>query len=428
MLARQVLALTTCQVLALYSSSYYHYCPQFSQGSQNLERSIQEDLQIPVPGVGKQRVDNDIKSFHILSININLVLRCFATTSAGKKNSATNRQRQMAPPQKHAVLVLLATGKLGGGIVDAFLDEENDYELFGASRNPQHPQLLAKNVSPVPFTFGDKESIQNALKIAQPQTVVVITHFMFSKDKQTEVEHGWVILDACQEANIEHVILTSTDLADITPEKAYHLSSKRDIEQYAKSLNLNNLSILRSGSFFENFDDSSVMNPLVRGYLRDLYEADTTVNHVSTYDVGKAAVAMARDPQKWKGKTLSCIVASKPNKELVPILSEVSGVSCVYQRGPPKFALKTLLPFLDEMVEFRKAQTGKEDWSKEIQEFKSVVPDAMDFKQWLVQRQKTWSDGTNFGDPAPPRNFSRGVMLAAGVAVMAFGARTYMQR
>lgn len=31
-----------------------------------------------------------------------------------------------------------------------------------------------------------------------------------------------------------------------------------------------------------------------------------------------------------------------------------------------------------------------EDWSREMEEFKEVIPDAMDFERWLVERQKTY--------------------------------------
>ena len=45
------------------------------------------------------------------------------------------------------------------------------------------------------------------------------------------------------------------------------------------------------------------------------------------------------------------------------------------------------------MVKQRKDMARMEDWWKEMEEFKGVVPDAMNFERWLVERQKTWSDG-----------------------------------
>ena len=49
------------------------------------------------------------------------------------------------------------------------------------------------------------------------------------------------------------------------------------------------------------------------------------------------------------------------------------------------------------MLKQRKDMARMEDWSKEMEEFKEVVPDAMNFERWLVERQKIWSDGTTFG-------------------------------
>ena len=38
-------------------------------------------------------------------------------------------------------------------------------------------------------------------------------------------------------------------------------------------------------------------------------------------------------------------------------------------------------------------QNSHDNLSKD---FKALVPNSMDFKTWLVERQKTWSDGVRF--------------------------------
>jgi hypothetical protein len=57
-------------------------------------------------------------------------------------------------------------------------------------------------------------------------------------------------------------------------------------------------------------------------------------------------------------------------------------------------------------------------WTKEINEFQQVVPDAMDFSTWLKTQQKGWSDGTLFGDPAPKRSFSETLLSPSSVVIV----------
>lgn len=323
---------------------------------------------------------------------------------------------------KPSVLVLLATGKLGSGVVDAFAATGN-YKIYGTSRNAQHPKLVSKAgiVTPIaPFFYGDQSSIEKALTESKPQVVVVITTSIVSKTREQEVQHGRLILDACKSASIPHVILTSNELADVAPKEAGHLSSKKELENYIQGLGLPCYSILRPSSFMENFDDPTVMNPLCRGSLKDLYDGQVRVNHVATLDVGKAAVVMAENAKQWNGKTLACITSRDTGDELTLVLSDVSGIPCTYQAAPPHLILRFLLKNLYHMVELCRTTSETADWSKEIKEFRLVVPDAMDFRQWLETQQKGWSDGTLFGEPAPKTKSHWGqILTVAGVVVLA---------
>ena len=139
------------------------------------------------------------------------------------------------------VLILLSTGKLGSGICDAFLSTDEDYEIFGCTRDVNSPSLLSKGVTPVHFIYGDKQSIQNAIKISKPDILVVITACSVAKSRQEEFDHGKLILDSAKEEKVPHVILTSSVgpvQGGVYPEGAWHLHSKRLLEEYIKQLDL----------------------------------------------------------------------------------------------------------------------------------------------------------------------------------------------
>ena len=142
--------------------------------------------------------------------------------------------------KKKRVLVLLATGKLGSGIVDAFLATTDiAYDVFATTRDANHPTLVSKGITPVQFSYGDTHSIKRALEISTPSILVVITACQIAKSLEKEVMHGKIILDAVKEMeNPPHVILTSTELADVCSDKAFHLKSKKILEEYIHNLGL----------------------------------------------------------------------------------------------------------------------------------------------------------------------------------------------
>ena len=75
------------------------------------------------------------------------------------------------------------------------------------------------------------------------------------------------------------------------------------------------------------------------------------------------------------------------------------------------------------MLKQRKDMARMEDWSKEMEEFKEVVPDAMNFERWLVERQKIWSDGTTFGCRDVDKLLKNHSKLIVGIVVAAISYR-----
>jgi len=332
---------------------------------------------------------------------------------------------------KPSVLVVLATGKMGTGITDAFLATEK-YAVYGTSRNPCHPTLLAKGATPVEFQFGDKESITRALNVSKASVVVLITDLLhIAKKREREVEHAKIIVDACKEAGTHHVILCSNNFAECGPQAANHLGSKGEMEAYLKKESgIACYTILRPGSFFENFDDPVNMNPLKRGNLSDLYDADSRVALVATRDIGKAAVLVADNPTEWNGKTLDCVASLKSGNECAAILSEVSGVPCTYKPAPPRFILKFLLPDLYHMVRYVSDGMPGYDCSDDIKRFRSLIPDAMGPKEWFTAKG-CWSDGSRFNEPPPPES-NRGiavyVLLSVPIVILAIVAALELRK
>lgn len=180
------------------------------------------------------------------------------------------------------------------------------------------------------------------------------------------------------------------------------MTNKLALEKYLKASGIGNYSILRPSSFFENYDEPKTYNPLTRGYLSDLYPHDAKVSFVATYDIGKAAVAMASSPQKWRGIYLDCVSCVSTGADNTHILSSLSNVPCTYKVAPPSPILWLISSDLYYMVQYVVAGSPGIDPAQSINEFRKVVPDAMGMREWLIAKGQ-WSDDTTckFGEALP---------------------------
>jgi uncharacterized protein YbjT (DUF2867 family) len=327
--------------------------------------------------------------------------------------------------KQKSVLIVLATGKMGQGISQAFLDS-GKYKVFGTSRDPNHPKLLERGIVPIDFRFGDKESMMNALKKSDATVAVLITDLIriAVKSPDLELQHGQALIDACKEVGtLQHVILCSNHCCEVSADicAAKHMTNKLAIETYLKMAGLASYSILRPASFMENYDDAVNYNPLTRGYLSDLYPRDANVCLVATIDIGKAAVIMTENRDKWKGKTLDCASCISTGVETAIMLSSVSGEPCVYKSAPPSFILWFISRDLYQMVKYVSA--GMEGWDAEasIKTFRDVVPDALGIDEWFKSKG-VWSDGTKFGETPVPQESSPMAKILVPAVVLAAAA------
>jgi uncharacterized protein YbjT (DUF2867 family) len=326
---------------------------------------------------------------------------------------------------KPSVLIVLATGKMGLGISQAFL-KDGKYKVYGTSRNPNNPKLMERGIIPIKFRFGDEESMVNALRISNASVVILITDLIriANKSPEQEYQHGKSMIDACKQAETSHVIFCSNHCCEVATDicSARNMTNKLAIELYLKSAGLPCYSILRPASFMENYDDPVNYNSLTRGYLSDLYHQDVKVCLVATQDIGKAAVVMAENRHKWAGHTLDCASCLSTGEENADILSTVSGVPCVYKKRPLDCIIWFISSDLYQMVKY--VSSGMEGWDAQdsIAKFRAVVPDALDVEKWF-KLKGMWANGSRFGESEIPRqedlNLTVKMLIPAAVLVAA---------
>ena len=167
------------------------------------------------------------------------------------------------------------------------------------------------------------------------------------------------------------------------------------IENYLKESGLSH-TIFRPGSFFENFDDPSICNPLTKGHLKGVLPF--TVQYIACYDSGRAAATVFTNFADWNGKLLNCVAFEGDGNQCAEALSRVSGVPCKFSVTMSRTFMYVLsciplFAFLYEIVD--NFSTYNDQGLSDIAKFKEVVPDAMD-AEGFFRKLGQWRNGEKF--------------------------------
>lgn len=303
-------------------------------------------------------------------------------------------------------LVLGATGRQGSAVVHALV-AKGAKSIVITSRDPESEtvkKLLDIDVvtKALKVDLNDIDSIKTAMIESEAQRVWFTTDYysIKSANRSKEAQLGHNVINAVKESgNITHVVQSSVADADACPEPIQHFWGKADIETFMKEelpeSGSITWSIIRPVAYFENLDDAKNYNPLKKGSVKMLTKADCKVKYVACEDIGKGSAEMLMDPKKYAGKTIEAVTSVHNGVDLAKALTKVSGVECTYYVGFPRFMLWLLMTDLYHMVEWYETDDYPNDASDEIDEFKKLVPDAMDAEAWFTKKGQ-WANGEKF--------------------------------
>lgn len=274
------------------------------------------------------------------------------------------------------VLVLCATGKAGRNVCRALKDA--GFQVYGTTRS-NTKKLSDQGVIPVLCDYTSREDLDRALLETGAKKVFVITdYFGAAKSKGAlEISHGKYAIDAARSAEVDHLIFMSVADAELMNERVKHIKTKVVIEDYLRASGVR-YSILRPCAFFENFDDPANWNPLKKGRLKFLSEKE--IKYCSTYDLGRAAALMFKDPAKWLEKSLDVISWKGDLSQVAAALEKVGGVKVKFGLAMPIFLRKLLLKDLHYMFIYFEDHKGPKG---DPEDFKKVLPDAFNAEDWF---------------------------------------------
>eukprot|EP00918_Siedleckia_nematoides_P067639 GHVU01147191.1.p1 GENE.GHVU01147191.1~~GHVU01147191.1.p1 ORF type:complete len:277 (-),score=31.16 GHVU01147191.1:318-1148(-) len=156
------------------------------------------------------------------------------------------------------IAVIGASGQQGGSVARA-LSKDPDVKVRAVVRNPAdaQTQALKKECPKIALARADlnnKDSLMRALEGANGCFVVTATPYGDPVETwhDTELKMGKNIIDACKEANISHIVLST-----VTPGikqlqvACTELDTKVEIFEYAKSVGLSVTGVMM-GFYYEN--------------------------------------------------------------------------------------------------------------------------------------------------------------------------------
>mmetsp|Transcript_27198 Transcript_27198/g.54398 ORF Transcript_27198/g.54398 Transcript_27198/m.54398 type:complete len:308 (-) Transcript_27198:173-1096(-) len=296
------------------------------------------------------------------------------------------------------VLVTAATGKAGFKSCLALIDE--GFEVYGTTRSSSGAEkLTAAGIKPI---VGDYVTdISRCLDESGAKKLLFLTDFFLAakKDAKLEEKQGKDMIDAAVAANIEHAVFISVADAETFPKECDHILAKVEVEEYLKASSLKSWSIAGASTFFENFDDAANYNPLTKGSLKFLMEE--SCKWCATYDIGKGAAVMFKNPNEWHTKKMDIIGYVGNLDDCADALEKVGSFKVQRGLAMPLLVRRLLLKDLDYMCEFFAGRNGP-GLKGNPEDFKKYVPDALDAEGWFRHHNKYANGEEIVGNTTPP--------------------------
>ncbi|PGH33931.1 hypothetical protein GX50_03252 [[Emmonsia] crescens] len=255
----------------------------------------------------------------------------------------------MASPK--LVTVFGATGNQGGSVVQSLLRNSATFRVRGITRNPDSPkakELAKAGVEVVGADGFKKDELVKAFKDSWAIFVNTNSDDSAFDDPKgpTELDLGRVIVDAANEAGVEHFVYSSAGhVSEITKGavKLDMMDNKSKIEQLARnSPNIKTVTAMNAGWYFENFTSPFIAEifggfPFVadsEGYVtisQPLAGGPGVVPFIAIEeDFGDLVHGVLLDPETWGGKAIQGISQLATFPEITEAFTKVTGKKSRY--------------------------------------------------------------------------------------------------
>ncbi|KAJ5111250.1 hypothetical protein N7532_001785 [Penicillium argentinense] len=237
-----------------------------------------------------------------------------------------------------AVLITGATGKQGGSVIQALLDQNADFEILAVTRDAssnsaQKLQRKSTNIKLVEGNLDQPEDIFIAAEKATSQRIWGLFSVQVpatgSSNQDIEEKQGKDLVDAALKHNVKFFLYSSVQRGDNSfenPTPVPHFISKHNIEHYLvrrAEVSGMDYTILRPVAFLDNFTPDFFGKVFTTSWKVALREKPLQV--ISTRDIGFFGAKAFLNPDQYKGKGLSLAGDELTFKKMAEIFKAKTG-------------------------------------------------------------------------------------------------------
>ncbi|KAB8259241.1 hypothetical protein BDV32DRAFT_59702 [Aspergillus pseudonomiae] len=292
-----------------------------------------------------------------------------------------------------ALLIIGATGKQGGAVVDALVAQDADVEILAVTRNAQSPsaQKLAQKSDKVKLVQGDLNNpagiFENAKKASSlPVWGVFSLQSPFAKGESLESEErqGKALIDEAIKQRVQHFVQTSVDrggdASTDNPTNVPHFVTKYNIEQYLFEKTKDgsmDWTVLRPVFFFDNLTPDFIGKVTFTAW--DAYIQGKPLQCIATSDIGIIAAKVLLQHDRFKNQCLSLAGDELTFDQMAKKFKTQTGHSVPTTFRFVAYFIMMMAKDLRLMFKWFHNQ----GYGADIKQIKQIHPGLKDFDTWL---------------------------------------------
>lgn len=206
----------------------------------------------------------------------------------------------MPDTEPRRVLVIGATGNQGGAVVDALLQSELTYEIYGLTRDPDSEaaaELDRRGVHVVQGDMDEKSSLEP--HIDRVDRLFLVTDF-WSAGYDRQVRQGKNVADVAADVGIDHLVFSGVGSHD-RDTGIPHFESAWEIDRHIQELELSN-TVLKPAFFFQNFE--GMRETIEGGRIAMPLEEGVRLQMIDVGDIGRVAADVISRPGEFEDERI----------------------------------------------------------------------------------------------------------------------------
>jgi len=234
--------------------------------------------------------------------------------------------------KKMKVLVIGATGNIGGAVADALLAKNQRVRTI--TRNPGSERAKRLSDAGVEVLQGDLDDLQSLDEAMVGMDAIFAVTTPFEVGPEGEVKHGFALIDAARKAGVGHFIYSSVGGADRAT-GIPHFESKFKVEQQLAASGLN-YTISAPVFVIDNYLGPWYLSDLRKGALKLAMPADRRLQVVSFKEIGAFGATLAERGETVFGKRYDIASDEISGNEIAAMFSGVGAITVRYEALDPE--------------------------------------------------------------------------------------------